>query len=86
MGNNEIAVRVRFFAAVREALGKPELVLRLTNGTTAVQMLDQLEREHQQLHRYRPYLKVSVNHMIVSGDTPLHDGDEIALLPPVGGG
>lgn len=86
MEKDEITVRVRFFAAAREALGARELVLRLLKGTNAVQLLDQLEEAHPQLHRYRPYLKVSVNHRIVSEDTSLHNGDEVALLPPVGGG
>jgi molybdopterin converting factor small subunit len=28
----------------------------------------------------------AVNHELVAGSTPLHDGDELAFIPPVGGG
>lgn len=30
--------------------------------------------------------KLAINNQIVHGNTPLHDGDTVALLPPVTGG
>ena len=30
--------------------------------------------------------RFSVNHRLVSGNTPLADGDEVSLLPPFAGG
>jgi molybdopterin converting factor small subunit len=29
---------------------------------------------------------IAVNHTYVNGETVLHDGDEVALIPPVSGG
>jgi sulfur-carrier protein len=31
-------------------------------------------------------LRIAVNHDLVRPDTPIHEGDEVALFPPVTGG
>ncbi len=86
MPGEEIAIGVRLFAALREALGGDRLTLRVPDGATVEGLLDRLVAEHPALETYRPHLQVAVNRTIVGGGAALHDGDEVALLPPVGGG
>ncbi|NDG74420.1 MAG: MoaD/ThiS family protein [Synechococcaceae bacterium WB8_1B_136] len=31
-------------------------------------------------------VRVAINHEFTTADTPLHDGDELAFLPPISGG
>jgi MoaD family protein len=79
-------VRVRFFAAPREALGKSEIEVTLPEGATVTDLIERLKEEHPILHAYTRFLSVAVNRAYVGWGTGLHDGDEVACLPPVGGG
>ena len=76
-------IRVRLFAAYREAAGDA-LWLELPEGATVADAMAQLEARF-------PSLKLgegmaAVNAEFATRDTPLHDGDELAFLPPVSGG
>ena len=81
-----IHVRVRFFAAPREALGTNELEMDVAPGTTVGRMVDLLIEQHPILRPFTRFLNVAVNRAYVGMQTVLHDGDEVACLPPVGGG
>jgi MoaD family protein len=79
-------IRVRFFAAPREALGKSELEVTLPAGATVTDLIEHLQAEYPILRAYTRFLSVAVNKAYVGWETELHDGDEVACLPPVGGG
>jgi molybdopterin converting factor subunit 1 len=79
-------VKVKFFAAPREALGKGEMEVTLPKGSTVADLIEQLQQEHPTLRAYTRFLSVAVNRAYVGMQTDLHDGDEVACLPPVGGG
>lgn len=86
MANDEIKIHVRFFAAPREAVNARRVEKQLSVGATVAELIDRLVQDYPVLRTYTPYTKVAVNHVIVSRQTELHDGDEVACLPPVGGG
>ena len=79
-------IRVKLFAAPREALGKSEMEMTLPEGSTVANLIDRLKQEHPVLRAYTRFLSVAVNRAYVGMQTELHDGDEVACLPPVGGG
>jgi len=79
-------VRVLLFAALREAVGEKTLELEVRDSATLADVLAQLESQHAALARYRGRLLVALNQERAPEATPLSDGDEIALLPPVSGG
>ncbi|MCX7682487.1 MAG: MoaD/ThiS family protein [Anaerolineae bacterium] len=81
-----VRVRIRFFAAPREALGQQELEREVPEGTTVGALLGLLTEEYPVLRAYTRFLSVAVNRAYVGMQTVLHDGDEVACLPPVGGG
>jgi molybdopterin converting factor subunit 1 len=83
---DEITVRVKFFAAPREALGAQEIELTVPRGATVEQLIRSLTETHPVLRAYTRFLSVAVNRAYVGMQTELHDGDEVACLPPVGGG
>ncbi|NPA91669.1 MAG: molybdopterin converting factor subunit 1 [Chloroflexi bacterium] len=79
-------VHVRLFAALREAAGTDRLTLDVPEGTTVRQLV---ERVHEQLPQTRGIagaIYAAVNHSYVNPDSPLQEGDEVALFPPVSGG
>ncbi len=75
-----------YFAQAREAAGTNEEEFRL-EGTPKVRVaLLRAFEAHPKLSRLEKALKVAVNEEIVEENVSLHDGDRIALLPPVVGG
>ena len=79
-------IRVKFFAAPREALGQSELDVTLPDDATVTDLIEHLKAEYPILRAYTRFLSVAVNKTYVGWETELHDGDEVACLPPVGGG
>ncbi|WP_416236589.1 molybdopterin converting factor subunit 1 [Thermomicrobium sp. 4228-Ro] len=79
-------VTVRYFAVVRELLGRDSEEQELSEGTTVGQLCEQLIAEQPVLDRLRRSLLVMVNRRYARPDQLLRDGDEVALIPPVSGG
>ena len=77
-------VRVKFFAGPRERLGVGELVQELPAGATVQTLVRALVGAYPDFGTFR--LKYAVNSTYVSLESELHDGDEVACIPPVGGG
>ena len=77
-------IRVRLFAAFREAVGGGELGIELPEGATVGDAWSLLLGQHPGLVGASP--SGAVNARVVSADTVLSPGDEIAFLPPVSGG
>jgi molybdopterin converting factor subunit 1 len=86
MGSEQIKVRVKFFAAPREALGTGEIELSIPKGSTVEALIDLLTEQYSALRPHTRFLSVAVNRAYVGMQTELKDGDEVACLPPVGGG
>jgi molybdopterin converting factor subunit 1 len=81
-----VRVRVRFFGGPREALGKRALHHQLASGSTAKELVDSLDRAHPALRQYSYRIKIAVNRRYADPETELHEGDEVAYIPPVAGG
>jgi len=86
VAENEISVKVKFFAAPREALDVDEMAVELPAGASVRDLIEYLEEQHPVLKTYTRFLNVAVNRAYVGMQTDLEDGDEVACLPPVGGG
>lgn len=81
-------VRVRLFAAIREALGRENIDITLPAGATAEDVWGELLRLDEQgtLKARRVNLAAAVNRKYTKFDAPLNDGDEVVFIPPVSGG
>jgi molybdopterin converting factor subunit 1 len=79
-----LCVHVRLFASYREAAGTNRLDATIPCGATVARLLELLDPQVPGLSRTRGL--VAVNHTYAQPDTTLHDGDEVALIPPVSGG
>jgi molybdopterin converting factor subunit 1 len=80
-----IRVRVRLFASYAEAAGRDELELRLADGATVAECLAAV-RAMPWAARLPPAPALAINQRYAKGDVALHEGDEVALIPPVAGG
>lgn len=81
-----MTVRLLFFAVLRDITGTPERELTMPAGATARQVWDELRASHAKLAAYEQPPLVAINAEYAAPDTPLHDGDELAFIPPVAGG
>ncbi len=84
--SESITVRVRLFAAPRETLHAGEIEVKIGHGATVDDLLNHLGETYPVLHQYLGYLGVAVNRVYADRQTLLNNGDEVACLPPVGGG
>jgi sulfur-carrier protein len=81
-----MSVQVRYFAAVREATDRDIETLQLPAGTTVAQIQSLLVERYPALSSLLPRCAVAVNRSYAAGEATLNDGDELAFIPPLGGG
>ncbi len=77
-------VKVRFFAFSRELAGASEIEHDLTDGDTLADLQDALFRHYPSLEALK--LRFAVNAAYAPLEQRLHESDEVAVIPPVGGG
>jgi len=86
-GMEAMTVNVRLFAILRERAGQDRIALELDAGATVDDALAALGRDPGLAELLdRMAVAMAVNRDYASGDTELHPGDELALIPPVSGG
>lgn len=80
-------VRVLYFAAVRDALGISDEWLDLPATVRCVSDLSRhVARLHPELSSRLESVRFAVNETFADDETPVTDGDVVALIPPVSGG
>jgi molybdopterin synthase sulfur carrier subunit len=83
---SEITVTVKLFAIYQEVVGVPELSYQFPDRTPVGAVLERLILERSELARWRSVTQFGINLEFVGPSTPMHDRDEIVLIPPVSGG
>ena len=78
-----LSVTVRYFARLRELRGVASEELSVAVDSTASGLYEQL---FPASGGEGIRVGFAVNKSMVSGDTQISDGDEVAFIPPVGGG
>jgi MoaE-MoaD fusion protein len=76
-----VNVSVRLFAGLRERAGVAHRALELRDGATVADVWAPLELGDEPAG-----LLYAVNKAYAAADTPLAEGDEVAVIPPVSGG
>jgi len=79
-----VRMTVRFFAMAREVMGTDSAEYAICGGATVKHLSELLFRECPALEKMR--LRFAVNSSYAAPNTVLQDGDEVACIPPVGGG
>jgi len=77
-------VTVLPFGSLKDALGAQSSSITLPEGATVAALLAAVARAYP--HTSLRGIAVGVNSEYATAGTPLHEGDEVALLPPVSGG
>ena len=79
-------VTVRLFARLRDLAGTGELVRDIPPSATVQTVWTSLVDEMPSLRDYERTMSVAVNADYARMSAAVHDGDEVAFLPPVSGG
>jgi molybdopterin synthase sulfur carrier subunit len=83
-----VKITVRYFAALREALGSSEAV-ELPAGASVGMLRDLLLQRggrHAELLARQRAVRCAVDQLMADEDAALRDGAEVAFFPPVTGG
>ncbi len=81
-----ITAHVRLFAGLHQLVGERELEMQLPDGATIEHLRDKLGEEYPVVQAFLPTLVCAVDEEYVPSEHVLHDGDHVALIPPVSGG
>lgn len=84
-----MSVRLRYFAWVREKIGKESEEHPLDAPTSVQELVAQLEAlgpGHASAFADLSRIRAAVNEEFVGWDAEVRPGDEVALFPPVTGG
>jgi molybdopterin converting factor subunit 1 len=79
-------VTVRLFARLRDIAGASEVARDIAPGATIGAVWAGLARDFPDFAAYERSISSAVNADYARMDREVHDGDEIAFLPPVSGG
>lgn len=77
-----MTVEVKFFASLREQLGREGARLKVESPLSVAEVWSQATDDAE----LPPNILMARNMEYVSADTPVQDGDEVAFFPPVTGG
>lgn len=79
-----IRIRVQAFGILKEVLGADPMTIALSEGATVAGLLTAIARTAPNASLRG--IAVGVNSEYATSVTQLHEGDDVALLPPVSGG
>lgn len=77
-----MSITVKFFASLRETIGKADATLDADNASTAADAWKMATDNHEPVSN----MLVAINMEYASLDETVNDGDEVAFFPPVTGG
>ena len=79
-------IRVLFFGQLKDVAGCATDSVALAEGSTLADLLAHYQKKLPRLQEFLPSTALSLNQEYAAPAAPLHDNDEVALLPPVSGG
>ena len=79
-------VKVAYFARVRELAGVSEEEITLNTGADVEHLFSEVLRIHPKLSEIKQIIRTLVNGCVMLGNVSLKEGDNVTLLPAVGGG
>jgi molybdopterin converting factor subunit 1 len=81
-----VKVTARYFAVFRERLGGSQTQVEVEPGATVAGLWETVTAGRPDVAAMRSITRFAVNGTYAELETELHDGDEVAFLPPMSGG
>jgi sulfur-carrier protein len=77
-------ITVSFFAQSREIVGKNQMDFEIAEGESVSALLGRIRTQFRDLAGIQ--FIIAVNTEYVETSRQLHDGDQVAIIPPINGG
>lgn len=81
-----MTLKIQLFAALAHAAGMKQMAVELRDDASVSDLLDHLRVAYPAWGPMLKMVSVAVNMEYATATESLHEGDEIALIPPVSGG
>jgi sulfur-carrier protein len=81
-----VNIHLRYFASLREATGRDTETFDVTAGSDVAAIRVLLAGRYPSAAPILARCAAALNRAYVAAETPLHNGDELVFIPPVGGG
>lgn len=81
-----VRVKILYFAQAREAAGTRREYFNLDDQASLSAVLSKAFASHPKLKEIEKSIKIALNEEVTEENARLHEGDRVALLPPVVGG
>src|SRR5579872_6984058 len=79
-------VKVLFFGMLKDVVGRAEEPLELPESGTLADIFNRYAAQFPRIREMAGSIVLAKNQEFSEPGAPVHDGDEIAFLPPVSGG
>jgi len=79
-------ITVRLFANLRDRAGVSQISIDVPEPGTIAEAVKEVRRRVPNLADHLHGIAFALNRSYTQPNTPLQDGDELALIPPVSGG
>ena len=86
METKNITIRLKLFSIARDLAGIDETLVEVPPNSKPEAVFSYLISRNPVFERSRTSLRIAVNMEYIDSETPLRDGDEVAIIPPVSGG
>jgi molybdopterin converting factor subunit 1 len=81
-----IQIHVKFFAILKDRAGVADLPFDLPDNATVDTAKSEIISRFPSIAELMPGIAFAINREYAKPDATLHNGDELALIPPVSGG
>ena len=79
-------LEIRLYATLRDKVGKSRIRIDVAEPLTVEALIEAVRAAHPEMSASLDSAVVSVNRAFANRDLDVHEGDEIAMFPPVSGG
>jgi molybdopterin converting factor subunit 1 len=79
-------VTVKFFGWAKDAAGCNERAFTFPHAINTAELWNEIGKEYPSLAGYKEKFALAVNYEYATVESVIHDGDEVAIIPPVSGG
>jgi len=76
-------IKIKLIGRYKTIAGQDNLQFDANTGTTIRQVIDMFVKQYPLVEKDKKFMMVSKNNALTSVDTPIGEGDEITICPPV---
>jgi len=81
-----LKVKIKFFSSCYDIIGIKEMMLKIPKNTLLIHLFEKIIQLYPKLNPLKESILLAINKEFADSNIILYEGDEIAIMPPIGGG